>query len=109
MSLVGLLLDVSSVALLFVGLAFLAGGTLGLVRLPDVFSRAHAASKCDSVGAGSILLAMALQRGLEFGDLKVVLLMLLILVSAPTTAHALARAGFRTGLKPWTQGREERS
>jgi len=102
-------LDLLSVALLFVGLAFLAGGTLGLVRLPDVFSRAHAASKCDSVGAGSILLAMALQGGLAFGDLKVVLLVLLILVSAPTTAHALARAGFRTGLKPWTLDSEERS
>lgn len=97
------LLGVVSVALLLVGLVFLAGGTLGLVRLPDVFTRAHAASKCDSVGAGSILLALALQGGLVFGDLKVVLLVLLILVSAPTTAHALARAGFRTGITPWTK------
>lgn len=100
-----LVLDLLSVGLLLIGLAFLAGGTLGLVRLPDLFSRAHAASKCDSVGAGSILLAMALQRGIEFGDLKVLLLVVLILVSAPTIAHALARAGFRTGLRPWTKGR----
>jgi multicomponent Na+:H+ antiporter subunit G len=99
---VSVLIDVVSVALLFVGVAFLLGGTVGLVRLPDLYTRAHAASKCDSAGAGSILLALVLQGGLAFGDLKLVLLMLLVLVSGPTTAHALARAGYRTGLAPWT-------
>jgi multicomponent Na+:H+ antiporter subunit G len=99
---VSVVIDVVSVALLVVGSAFLLGGTVGLVRLPDLYTRAHAASKCDSAGAGSILLALALQGGLAFGDLKLVLLMLLVLVSGPTTAHALARAGYRTGLAPWT-------
>jgi multicomponent Na+:H+ antiporter subunit G len=99
---VSVVLDVVSVALIVVGAAFLMGGTVGLVRLPDLYTRAHAASKCDSAGAGSILLALALQGGLAFGDLKLVLLMLLVLISGPTTAHALARAGHRTGLAPWT-------
>jgi multicomponent Na+:H+ antiporter subunit G len=99
---VSVLIDAVSVALLIVGAAFLLGGTVGLVRLPDLYTRAHAASKCDSAGAGSILLALALQGGLAFGDLKLVLLMLLVLISGPTTAHALARAGHRTGLAPWT-------
>jgi multicomponent Na+:H+ antiporter subunit G len=98
---VSVVIDVVSAALLFVGVAFLLGGTVGLVRLPDLYARAHAASKCDSAGAGSILLALALQGGLAFGDLKLVLLMLLVLISGPTTAHALARAGHRTGLAPW--------
>jgi multicomponent Na+:H+ antiporter subunit G len=98
---VSTVVDVVSVALLFVGVAFLLGGTVGLVRLPDLYTRAHAASKCDSAGAGSILLALVLQGGLAFGDLKLVLLMLLVLVSGPTTAHALARTGYRTGLAPW--------
>ncbi|MBW6456051.1 MAG: monovalent cation/H(+) antiporter subunit G [Trueperaceae bacterium] len=102
-----LVLNVLSVALILVGLTFVLGGTVGLVRLPDLFSRAHAASKCDSVGAGSILLALALQGGLAFGDLKIVLLVLLALVSAPTTAHALARAGYRTGLRAWTRPERE--
>jgi multicomponent Na+:H+ antiporter subunit G len=106
---VSTVVDVVSVALLFVGVAFLLGGTVGLVRLPDLYTRAHAASKCDSAGAGSILLALALQGGLAFGDLKLVLLMLLVLVSGPTTAHALARAGYRTGLAPWTDPERERS
>jgi len=92
-----------SVTLLLVGVVFLFGGTIGLVRLPDLYSRAHAASKCDSVGAGSILLGLVLHGGVAFGDLKLLLLALLVLVSGPTTAHALARAGYRTGLAIWTK------
>lgn len=92
-----------SVALLLVGAVFLLGGTIGLVRLPDLYSRAHAASKCDSVGAGSMLVGLVLHGGVAVGDLKLLLLALLVLVSGPTTAHALARAGHRTGLAVWTK------
>ncbi len=104
-----LVLDALSVGLILVGLTFVLGGTVGLIRLPDLFSRAHAASKCDSVGAGSILFALALQGGITYGDLKIVLLVLLTLVSAPTIAHALARAGYRTGLSAWTRPRRRQS
>ena len=96
-----LLLHALGVLLLALGLLFMLGGTLGLIRLPDLYTRAHAASKCDSVGAGSLLLGLALIGGLQLADLKVLLLIALILISGPTTAHALARSGFRTGLKPW--------
>jgi multicomponent Na+:H+ antiporter subunit G len=102
---VGALLDVAAAALVVVGVTFLLAGTLGLVRLPDVYARAHAASKCDSVGAGSVLLGVALHDGIAFGDLKLVLLALLVVVSGPTTAHALARAALRSGRRPWTRDR----
>ncbi len=94
-------LNVASVLLLAIGVTFLAGGTVGLVRLPDLFARAHATSKCDTVGAGSILLALALQDGAGVGDVKLALLALLVVVSGPTTAHALARAAHRTGRVAW--------
>ena len=100
---VGALLDVAAAALVVVGVAFLLAGTLGLVRFPDVYARAHAASKCDSVGAGSVLLGVALHDGIAFGDLKLVLLALLVVVSGPTTAHALARAALRSGRGPVTR------
>ncbi len=98
MSVVIVLQQGLSVLLVLAGVVFLAGGTLGLVRLPDLYTRAHAASKCDSVGAGSILLGLLFYGGVAFEDLRLVLLVFLVLVSGPTTAHALARAGFRTGL-----------
>ncbi len=97
----GALLESAAVALVVIGVAFLLAGTIGLVRFPDVYTRAHAASKCDSAGAGSVLLGLALHDGFAFGDLKLVLLAILVVVSGPTTAHALARAAMRSGRRPW--------
>ena len=96
--------DVVGAMLLAVGLVFVAGGAVGLVRLPDVYSRAHAASKCDSIGAGAILAGLALLGGATFADMKVVLLVVLVLVTAPTASHALARSAHRTGVAPWRRG-----
>jgi len=90
-----LLVNWAAAGLIVVGVLFLAAGTLGLVRLPDLYTRAHAASKCDSVGAGSVLLGVALRDGLGIGDLTLVVLVALVLVSGPTCAHALARARLR--------------
>ena len=98
-----LVFEILAAALVLVGIAFMLGGTVGLVRLPDVFTRAHAASKCDSAGAGSVLLGLALHGGLAFDDLKLVLLAVLAVVSGPTTAHALARAAHRTAIAAWTR------
>lgn len=90
----GLLLvqQIASVALLAFGVVFLLGGTIGLIRLPDLYCRAHAVSKCDSAGAGALLLGLLLYDGVAVDDLRLLLLVLLILLSSPTTAHALARA-----------------
>jgi len=98
---VGALFEIAAAALVVVGVAFLLAGTIGLVRFPDVYTRAHAASKCDSAGAGSVLLGLALHDGFAFGDLKLVLLAILVVVSGPTTAHALARAALRSDRRHW--------
>ena len=83
------------------GAFFFLVGTLGLLRFPDFYSRTHAATKCDTVGAGSILLALAILHGTEPDMPKLLLLAGLVLLSSPTAAHALSRAAYRTGLKPW--------
>jgi multicomponent Na+:H+ antiporter subunit G len=104
-----LLLNLLSVALLLLGVLFILGGTVGLIRLPDIYTRAHAAGKCDTVGAGSLLLGLMLHDGVVFEDLKLLLLIGLILVSGPTAAHALARSAYRSGLVPWRrrEGRQQ--
>lgn len=76
-------------------------GTVGMLRLPDFYSRTHAATKCDTVGAGSILLGLALLQGLDIASLKLLALAALILLTSPTAGHALARAAYRTGLPVW--------
>jgi len=91
-----------AVAFCGVGAFFFLVGTIGMLRFPDFYSRTHAATKCDTVGAGSILLALALLRVPEPDALKLIVLGGLVLLSSPTAAHALARAAYRTGLKPLT-------
>lgn len=90
-----------------VGALFFLVGTVGILRLPDFFTRTHAATKCDTVGAGTLLLAFALYSGFEAPTLKILILGALILLASPTSGHALARAAHRTGLEPW-YGRDDR-
>lgn len=104
----GALIRTLTVILAALGGFFFLVGTLGLLRLPDFYARTHAATKCDTVGAGSILLALALYRGLEFDSLRILVLAFLVLLSSPTAGHALARAAFRTGLKPWRSPEHDR-
>lgn len=98
--------DAVVVVLACTGAFFFLIGTLGMLRFPDFYSRTHAATKCDTVGAGTVLVALALYKGLEPDALKLLLLAALVLLSSPTAAHALARAAFKTGHEPWF-GREE--
>jgi multicomponent Na+:H+ antiporter subunit G len=90
-----------TIVLALFGAFFFLVGTLGLLRLPDFFSRTHAATKCDTVGAGSLLVALAIFNGLDASTWKILALAALVLLSSPTIGHALARAAHRTGLKPW--------
>lgn len=89
-----------SLALAAMGGLFFLAGTLGLLRLPDFYSRVHAVTKCDTVGGGAILLALALHVAPHPEALKIVTLLLLLLLSSPTSGHALARAAHGTGLEP---------
>ena len=91
-----------TIGLAVVGALFFLAGTLGLLRLPDFYTRVHAATKCDTVGAGAILLALMLHVAPHPEALKIVALLILVLLSSPMSGHALARAAQATGLKPWS-------
>lgn len=93
--------------LAILGSFFFLVGTVGVLRLPDFYSRTHAATKCDTVGAGSILMAAAIANGLGPETLKVVAIAGLVLISSPTAGHALARAAYRTGLTEWHKAERE--
>jgi multicomponent Na+:H+ antiporter subunit G len=95
-----LLVDVLSWASLLAGGAFCIVGAAGLLRMPDFYTRMHAASVVDTLGAGFMLLGMALQAGLTLVTVKLLMIGALLLFASPTATHALARAGFARGLKP---------
>ncbi len=95
-----LLLDVLSwICLLGGGLFCLAGG-IGVLRLPDFYSRLHASGVIDTLGAGLILLGLLLQApGFDVG-LRLVLIFLFLLFTVPTATHALAKSALHGGLEP---------
>ncbi|ERH06431.1 MAG: multisubunit Na+/H+ antiporter, MnhG subunit [Halonotius sp. J07HN4] len=90
------------------GLFFTFVSAAGVIRLPDVFARAHTASQADTLGAGFALAAVALTIGWGPTAVKTVLLLFFIFVTNPTAAHAIARAAYEEGIEPWTQGEERR-
>lgn len=100
-------------AIVFVLLAggafFLAISALGILRLPDFYSRSHAAGKSETLGAILVLGGLALHLGFEHTSGRILLILALIAVGGPTGVHALTRAALRSGLEMWTRGREARS
>lgn len=100
----------AAITLSFLGMFFFLVGTVGIIRLPDFFSRVHPATKCDTLGAGSILVGLAVLEKLSPEGLKIIALVGLVLLTSPTVGHALSRAAYKTGLVPWTirdRNREE--
>jgi len=80
------------------GVAFSLIGGIGMIRLPDFYTRTHAASIPDTMGATLILLGLALYSGLNLITVKLVIVLFLIYVTSPTAAHALVKAAYSRGL-----------
>lgn len=93
-------IDVASWILLVAGGVFCVIGTIGLIRMPDFFTRIHAASVTDTLGAGLILAGLALQSGFTLVTAKLFMIGLLIFFTSPTATHALAKAALARGMKP---------
>lgn len=94
------LLDVVSGACLVAGGFFCVAGAIGLLRMPDFYTRAHAASVTETLGAGLLLAGLMLQAGLTLVTAKLLVVGLLIFFTSPTATHALARAAFARGVRP---------
>ena len=88
------------IGLIVVGLFFLVVGSIGILRLPDVYSRAHALSLTDSIGAFFVLLGLAFYQGLSANLLRILVVLALIYMLNPVIAHATIRAALRSGVKP---------
>ena len=95
-----MVVDIASWALLAAGgLSCIVGG-VGLLRMPDFYTRVHAASLADNVGALLVLAGLALQSGWSLVTVKLFVVAALILMTSPVATHALARAALGRGLAP---------
>lgn len=90
------------------GLFSIIGG-IGLLRLPDFYSRTHGGGLTDTAGAGLILLGLMVEAGVGWSTLKLLSILVFWLVSSPTATHALAHAALTSGLRPLTGDEEGRS
>ena len=99
-------LDMLSVLLLFFGVLFILVGSIGLLRMPDVFTRMHAAGITDTIGAAAIILGLMLVAGWTIVLIKLLIVLLFQMLLNPTACHALARAAVHGIRSPW-QGESE--
>ncbi|AVF02522.1 MAG: monovalent cation/H(+) antiporter subunit G [Devosia indica] len=86
--------------LLVLGAAFTLLATIGVVRLPDLYTRMHAASKAGAVGGGLILLAVAVLSQDAAVSVRAIIGVMFVLLTTPVSAHLLARASYLTGYRP---------
>ena len=89
-----------AISLIVVGLIFLVIGSIGMLRLPDVFSRAHALSLTDSLGAVFVLLGLAVYEGFTMNFPRIMVVLVLVYLMNPVISHATIRAAYRSGLRP---------
>jgi multicomponent Na+:H+ antiporter subunit G len=94
------LIDIATFLLIAAGSFFVVVGAFGLVRMPEVFTRMHAASVTDTLGAALLILGMMLQAGFSLVTLKLAFILALFFFFAPVVTHALAQAALHENIKP---------
>ncbi|MCC0030608.1 MAG: monovalent cation/H(+) antiporter subunit G [Brucellaceae bacterium] len=87
--------------LILVGAGFAFVAALGLIRLPDVYSRMHAASKAGTVGSGAMLVALAVVADDQATVTRALAGVVFFMLTAPISAHLLAKAAYSAGYKLW--------
>ncbi len=101
----------------YLALLFLLGGffftfvaALGVIRFPDFYTRMHASGKGDTLGVAlsiiGLIFYLAIEDGFTFTSVKLLFIVVFIFLANPIGTHAICRAAYRCGLKPWTRGGE---
>jgi len=95
-----MVLDIASALSLIAGAVFIIIGSIGLVRLPDFFTRLHGAGIAETLGAWLVLLGLLLQSGWSSVSIKLIMIFIFLVITGPTATHALAKSALHGGLKP---------
>lgn len=95
-----LLLGWLSGAMILAGSVFVVIGAVGLVRMPDLYTRMHAGSVADTLGAGLLIGGLMLHAGFSLVTLKLLFLLALFFFTGPVASHALAQAALHEGVDP---------
>ncbi len=96
------MIDILAGILLIIGSFFALTASIGIIRLPDVYSRMHAASKAGTVGSGILMVVLALTTDDSSTAIRALAGILFFIMTAPIAAHLLARAAYKVGYKLWS-------
>lgn len=93
--------NIASILFVVTGIIFMLVGSIGIVRLPDFYSRTHSVSKSDTLGIIFVIIGLVIFEGFTQSSFKLLLIVLFIALSNPVGTHALARAAYKKGLNPF--------
>ncbi|MFP4346896.1 MAG: monovalent cation/H(+) antiporter subunit G [Desulfococcaceae bacterium] len=96
-----LLFHILAVLLMLGGVFFMLVGSIGLNRMPDFYTRSHAAGKVDTLGIMMFLAGMMVFEGWTINSAKLLLIIAFVALTSPVATHALTRRALLIGLKPW--------
>ncbi|MCK9363871.1 MAG: monovalent cation/H(+) antiporter subunit G [Syntrophales bacterium] len=97
--------NIVGIAAVIAGAFFMLVGSVGLIRLPDFYTRNHATGKSDTLGIMLVIFGMILIEGLTLNSAKLLFILIFVFLTNPTGTHALANAAIQSGLKPWFKKR----
>lgn len=100
-------INIISATFIITGSVVIIIGLVGVFRMPDFFTKLHAASIIDTMGTMLILVGLLLYSGFNLISVKLLLILIFILITTPAAAHALAKSAIHGGLKPVLDGDEE--
>lgn len=102
-------MDILVILFMIIGLIAFLGGAIGIVRMPDFYSRLHPAGKLDTLGIFAMVVGIALYNLHHFSfealllSIKMFLIVFFVFLSSPTATHSIVDAGMRAGLRHWTK------
>ncbi|MBU0464509.1 MAG: monovalent cation/H(+) antiporter subunit G [Proteobacteria bacterium] len=102
-------MDILVILLLLIGLLFFLGGAVGIIRMPDFYTRLHPAGKLDTLGILAMVMGLALYNLHHFSleslllSIKMFLIVFFVFLASPTATHSIVDAGMRAGLRHWTK------
>lgn len=91
---------ISGIFLVGGAVAMFVGG-IGILRMPDIFTRLHAVGIIDTLGVAAILIGLAFMAGWSLVLIKLLIILALLMLLNPSASHALARAAVHGAKKPW--------
>lgn len=98
------IVDTLAVLFMAAGAFFIITGVVGLLKFPDFYTRLHATGKCDTVGQIFIVVGCMIYSGFSLISLKLFFVAAFYLLAGPSATHAIMKAAYTTGLKPWKKG-----